>query len=298
MVCFRTHFLEVGILQHVREVMNLFAIRTRLQGKTLPWSIQQVRNYKKTIEKLHKEKPALLQGSNVLVRVDFNVPFKNKDGKNISDDTRIREALPTIKFLSNAGAKVLLASHCGRPKGQVNEKMRMAPMAQRLSELLDGKPVGTVKDCIGPEVEKAVQSMSGGDILMLENARFHSEEEKNESSFAKKLVADTNANVYVNDAFGTAHRAHATTAGVSPFVDHRVAGYLLGTWPAWPACWQRFPHYFHSFLTMLTLTLSPFSCFCCCFCLILPKPYQTRHTHIDSLPSMPTTSTIPLYYPH
>eukprot|EP00605_Chrysophyceae_sp_TOSAG23-4_P001067 GSChrysophyteH1.ASY1.ANO1.1172.1 assembled CDS len=182
-------FFRGGILQHVREVMNLFAIRTRLQGKTLPWSIQQVRNYKKTIEKLHKEKPALLQGSNVLVRVDFNVPFKNKDGKNISDDTRIREALPTIKFLSNAGAK-----------------MRMAPMAQRLSELLDGKPVGTVKDCIGPEVEKA---------------------EKNESSFAKKLVADTNANVYVNDAFGTAHRAHATTAGVSPFVDHRVAGYLL-----------------------------------------------------------------------
>lgn len=111
--------------------------------------------YKKTLEQLAKEKPTLLKNANVFVRVDFNVPLSKTDGATITDDTRIREALPTINFLTKAGAKVILASHCGRPKGAVNEKMRMAPMAKRLSELI-GKPVSSVGDCIGPDVEAAV----------------------------------------------------------------------------------------------------------------------------------------------
>jgi phosphoglycerate kinase len=181
------------------------------------------RGYKKTIDQLAKEHPDLLKSAQVLVRVDFNVPFSKVDGT-ITDDTRIREALPTIKFLSDAGAKVMLASHCGRPKGQVNEKMRMAPMAVRLGELL-GKEVATVGDCIGADVDEAVATMKAGDILMLENARFYKEEEKNVPEFAEKLAK--NATIFVNDAFGTAHRAHASTEGVTKYVDHKVAGFLL-----------------------------------------------------------------------
>lgn len=183
-----------------------------------------VRGYKKTIEQLAKEHPNLLKDAKVLVRVDFNVPFLNKDGKTITDDTRIREALPTINFLTKAGSKVMLVSHCGRPKGAVNEKMRMAPMAARLSELINA-PVKTTTDCIGPEVDAAVAAMKGGEVLMLENARFYKDEEKNVPEFAEKLAK--NAKIFVNDAFGTAHRAHASTEGVCKFVDHKVAGYLL-----------------------------------------------------------------------
>ena len=185
------------------------------------WSLQQLRCYKKTVEQLDA---AALKDAKVLVRVDFNVPFLNKDGKNITDDTRIREAMPTIKYLSDAGAKVMLASHCGRPKGEVNEKMRMTAMAERLSDLM-GRPVTAVKDCIGPEVDDAVNKMGGGDVIMLENARFYKQEEKNDPEFAEKLAK--NASIFVNDAFGTAHRAHASTEGVSKFVDHKVAGFLL-----------------------------------------------------------------------
>lgn len=181
------------------------------------------RGYKKTIDQLAKQHPDLLKSSQVLVRVDFNVPFSKTDGS-ITDDTRIREALPTIKFLSDAGAKVMLASHCGRPKGQVNDKMRMAPMAVRLGELL-GKEVSTVGDCIGAGVDTAVSKMGSGDVLMLENARFYKEEEKNVAEFAEKLAK--NATIFVNDAFGTAHRAHASTEGVTKYVDHKVAGFLL-----------------------------------------------------------------------
>lgn len=166
----------------------------------------------------------VLKDAKVLVRVDFNVPFLNKDGKTITDDTRIKEALPTINFLSENGAKVMLASHCGRPKGEVNEKMRMTAMATRLGELMN-KSIATVPDCIGPEVDAAVDKMSGGDVLMLENARFYKEEEKNVPEFAEKLAK--NASIFVNDAFGTAHRAHASTEGVTKFVNHKVAGYLL-----------------------------------------------------------------------
>ena len=159
-----------------------------------------------------------------MVRVDFNVPLSKTDGKTITDDTRIKEALPTINFLTKAGAKVMLASHCGRPKGAVNETMRMGPMAVRLGQLL-GKSVMTVGDCIGPEVDAAVSKMKGGDVLMLENARFYKEEEKNVPEFSQKLAK--HATVFVNDAFGTAHRAHASTEGVCKFVQHKVAGLLM-----------------------------------------------------------------------
>mmetsp|Transcript_36067 Transcript_36067/g.36752 ORF Transcript_36067/g.36752 Transcript_36067/m.36752 type:complete len:431 (-) Transcript_36067:100-1392(-) len=179
-------------------------------------------NYKKTIEQLAKN--ISLKDAKVLVRVDFNVPQSKTDGQ-ITDDTRIREALPTINFLTSNGAKVILASHCGRPKGQVNEKMRMGPMAERLSKLLGGKPVPAVKDCIGPEVDSAVAAMKSGDIIMLENARFYKEEEKNNADFAQKL--GKHADIYVNDAFGTAHRAHASTEGVAHQAKHKVAGFLL-----------------------------------------------------------------------
>jgi phosphoglycerate kinase len=187
-------------------------------------SLVQIRSYKKTVEQLHRENPSLLKNANVLVRVDFNVPFKKKEPTKISDDTRIKEAIPTIDFLTKAGAKVILASHCGRPDGKVNEAMRMLPMAVRLGELM-GKKVLTTSDCIGPEVDAAVAKMRGGDILLLENTRFYKEEEKNVPDFAKKLAK--NSKIFVNDAFGTAHRAHASTEGVCHFVDHKVAGYLL-----------------------------------------------------------------------
>lgn len=165
-----------------------------------------------------------MKDAKVLVRVDFNVPLSKADGKTITDDTRIKEALPTINFLTNAGAKVMLASHCGRPKGAVNDKMRMAPMAVRLGELI-GKPVHTVGDCVGPEVDAAVAKLKGGEVLMLENARFYKDEEKNVPEFAQKLAK--NATIYVNDAFGTAHRAHASTEGVCKYVQHKVAGFLM-----------------------------------------------------------------------
>ncbi len=179
---------------------------------------------KKTIEQLAKSTPGIFQNTNVLVRVDFNVPVSKKDPSKITDDTRIREALPTINFLVNHGAKVLLASHSGRPDGKVNENMRLAPVAKRLSELI-GKPVNAVKDCVGPLVDEAVNVMKAGDVIVLENTRFHPEEEKNEKKFAEQLAK--HATIYVNDAFGTAHRAHASTEGVAHFVRHKVAGFLM-----------------------------------------------------------------------
>ena len=166
------------------------------------------RGYKKTVEQLATQKPGVYKNAITFVRVDFNVPLSKKDNT-ITDDTRIKEAIPTIKFLSEQGAKVVLASHCGRPKGQINPKMALKPMAERLSFLMN-KPVTSVGACIGDEATAAINALNGGDILMLENTRFHSEEEKNEENFAKKLA--NNADIYVNDAFGTAHRAHASTA--------------------------------------------------------------------------------------
>jgi phosphoglycerate kinase len=162
-----------------------------------------------------------LTGKRVLVRADFNVPVD--DAGNITDDTRIRAALPTIKDLTGKGAKVILCSHFGRPKG-VDEKLRMTPVAKRLSELL-GQAVVKCDDCIGDTVASAVAAMANGQVALLENVRFYPEEEKNDPEFAKKLAA--NADVYVNDAFGTAHRAHASTEGVTKYLSPAVGGYLM-----------------------------------------------------------------------
>ncbi len=160
-------------------------------------------------------------GKRVFVRVDFNVPLD--ENQKITDDTRIRESLKTIQYLSDKGAKVVLCSHLGRPKG-VDEKLRLKPVAGRLAELLK-KPVLALKDSVGPEVEKAVAAMKNGDVTLLENVRFYPEEEKNNPDFAKKLAAL--ADIYVNDAFGTAHRAHASTEGITKFVAQSAAGFLL-----------------------------------------------------------------------
>ena len=162
-----------------------------------------------------------ISGKRALVRVDFNVPVD--DQGNITDDTRIRAALPTIQDLTQKGAKVILTSHFGRPKG-VDEKLRLTPVAKRLAELL-GQEVIKTDDCIGDDVAAKVAALDNGQVLLLENVRFYKEEEKNDREFAQKLAA--NADFYVNDAFGTAHRAHASTEGVTEFLSPSVAGYLV-----------------------------------------------------------------------
>ncbi|MGE5599349.1 MAG: phosphoglycerate kinase [Bacteroidota bacterium] len=163
-----------------------------------------------------------VRGKRVLVRVDFNVPVD--EGGRITDDTRIVAALPTIKYLCEQGAKVILASHFGRPKGGPNPKYSLAPVAKRLGELL-GRSAAMAEDCVGPAVQAAVDALAPGDVLLLENVRFHPEEEKNDREFAKKLASL--ADLYVNDAFGTAHRAHASTAGVAEFLRPAAAGFLM-----------------------------------------------------------------------
>ncbi len=160
-------------------------------------------------------------GKRVLVRVDFNVPLDAE--QHITDDTRIRAALPTIEYLLDHGAAVILMSHLGRPKGKAVETMRLTPAAQRLSELLH-KPVQMAPDCIGPEVEVLARNLQPGQVLLLENLRFHDEEEKNDPAFARQLASL--GDIYVNDAFGTAHRAHASTEGVTHYLPG-VAGFLM-----------------------------------------------------------------------
>ncbi|CAD6229498.1 unnamed protein product [Miscanthus lutarioriparius] len=162
-----------------------------------------------------------LEGKRVLVRADLNVPLD--DSQNITDDTRVRAAIPTIKHLINNGARVILASHLGRPKG-VTPKFSLAPLVPRLSELL-GIQVQKADDVVGPEVEKLVSALPNGNVVLLENVRFYNEEEKNDPEFAKKVASL--ADLYVNDAFGTAHRAHASTEGVTKFLKPSVAGFLL-----------------------------------------------------------------------
>jgi phosphoglycerate kinase len=169
---------------------------------------------KKTIRDIEVE------GKRVLVRVDFNVPLA--EGR-VTDDTRIRAALPTINYLLEHGAKVILMSHLGRPKGKVVDELRLDPVAERLAELL-GRPVRKLDDCVGPEVETTVMEMRPGDIILLENVRFHPEDESNDPAFARKLASL--ADIFVNDAFGAAHRAHASTVGVAEYLPS-VAGFLM-----------------------------------------------------------------------
>ncbi len=174
---------------------------------------------KKTLASLTADE---LQGKRALVRVDFNVPVD--DQQKITDDTRIRAALQTIQDLIDKGAKVILASHFGRPKGKVVDSMRLTPVAERLSELLGRKVIKT-STTVGPEVEAQVGVMQNGQVVLLENVRFQAEEEANDAAFAKQLAAL--ADVFINDAFGAAHRAHASTAGITDYVPMSVAGYLM-----------------------------------------------------------------------
>ena len=162
-----------------------------------------------------------IKGKKVFIRVDFNVPFD--DNLRITDDSRIRSTVPTINYAIDEGAKVILASHLGRPKGKPDPRYSLAPVAKRLQRLLD-KEVIFATDCIGPQVENLVSKMKDGDVLLLENLRYHAEEEKNDEDFAKNLAKI--ADFFVNDAFGTAHRAHASTVGIAKFLPS-AAGFLM-----------------------------------------------------------------------
>lgn len=163
-----------------------------------------------------------LAGKRVFVRVDYNVPFDEKG--NVSDDTRVAASLPTLRHLIDQGAKVILASHLGRPKGKVDLKYSLKPVVPVLEKLL-GKPVAFAEDCVGPKAEAAVAALKNGDVLLLENVRFHAEEEKNDPAFAAQLAKLADA--FVNDAFGSAHRAHASTAGIAKDLPISVAGFLI-----------------------------------------------------------------------
>jgi len=165
-----------------------------------------------------------LKSKRVLVRVDFNVPMSKEEKGKITDDKRIVESLPTIKKITSEGGKCILMSHLGRPKGEAKPEFSLKPVAQHLSKLL-GKPVAFADDCVGDKTSAAVNSLNDGDVLLLENLRFHKEEEKNNENFAKQLASF--GEVYVNDAFGSAHRAHASTEGVTKFISKCAAGYLM-----------------------------------------------------------------------
>jgi phosphoglycerate kinase len=166
-----------------------------------------------------------VHGKRILVRVDFNVPTEEVDGKQrITDDTRIVESLPTINLLRERGAKVILMAHFGRPKGKPNAKYSLAPVAVRLSELIN-QPVAFAPDCIGEAAASVVNAMNAGDVTLLENVRFYHEEEANDAAFAQKLAA--NGDIYVNDAFGAAHRAHASTAGIASHLPVAAMGLLM-----------------------------------------------------------------------
>ena len=173
---------------------------------------------KKTVADLRE-----VSGARVLVRVDFNVPLE--DGR-ITDDTRISASLPTLRRLIEGRARIVLASHLGRPKKGPDPAFSLRPAAERLAELL-GQPVAMAPECVGPDVERMAGALEPGGVLMLENVRFHKEEEANDDAFAARLVADTGATIFVNDAFGSAHRAHASTEGVSHHVKTSVAGLLM-----------------------------------------------------------------------
>ncbi|MCA9772936.1 MAG: phosphoglycerate kinase [Myxococcales bacterium] len=170
----------------------------------------------KTIDQLD------LKGRRVLIRVDFNVPLKA--GSVVTDATRLEASVPTVKTAADKGAKVILCSHLGRPKGGPSPELSLKPVAAAFAEIL-GRPVGFVPECVGPVAEQAVAAMKPGEVVLLENLRFHPEEEANDPDFARELAAL--CDVYVNDAFGTAHRAHASTEGVTRFVSETAAGFLI-----------------------------------------------------------------------
>ncbi len=163
-----------------------------------------------------------LKGKRVFIRVDFNVPLNEKN--EITDDTRIVLSLPTIRFVIDSGGKVILASHLGRPKGKKDPKYSLAPVAERLSQIL-GRKVTLASDCIGDDVQKQIEGMKEGEVILLENLRFHLEEEKNDGTFSKALASL--CEVYVNDAFGAAHRAHASTEGMTRYMKTVAAGFLM-----------------------------------------------------------------------
>src|ERR1700693_5535261 len=163
-----------------------------------------------------------MNGKRVFIRVDFNVPL---DGARVTDDTRIRETLPTIEFARKQGAKLVLASHFGRPKGKPNPKYSLRPAAAKLSALFSA-PVGFVADCVGPEAEAKSRALANGGVLLLENVRYHAEEEANDENFSRQLAALCDG-LFVCDAFGSAHRAHASVVGITRFVEQAAAGLLM-----------------------------------------------------------------------
>ncbi|CAH9105099.1 unnamed protein product [Cuscuta epithymum] len=216
-----TRRLRLGFAAATSDSLFSHCVSTKL--RSLKTSAKPARGViysmaKKSVGDLNADE---LKGKKVFVRVDLNVPLD--ENQNITDDTRVRAAVPTIKHLISNGAKVILSSHLGRPKG-VTPKYSLKPLVPRLSELL-GIEVKMANDCIGEEVEKLVSEIPEGGVLLLENVRFYKEEEKNDHEFAKKLAAL--ADLYVNDAFGTAHRAHASTEGVAKYLKPAVAGFLM-----------------------------------------------------------------------
>ena len=185
---------------------------------------------KETLSGLSTRGGFSLAAKTVLVRADLNVPLDTATAPpTITNDKRIRAVLPTLRHLIDAGARVVVCSHMGRPKGEVHSGLRLADVGvgARLSELLGGHPVQCADDCVGPAVAGAVDGLGAGEVLLLENVRFHAGEEKNDPAFVQALADAVRADVFVNDAFGTAHRAHGTTAGIAAHVDHAVAGFLL-----------------------------------------------------------------------
>src|SRR5271169_6108229 len=163
-----------------------------------------------------------MKGHRVFIRVDFNVPL---DAGKVGDDTRIRETLPTLKLAMDRGARLVLASHLGRPKGKVDPKYSLAPVAAKLSEML-GKPVAFAADCVGPDAEAKSKALRNGEVLLLENVRYHPQEEANDAEFSKQLALLCDQ-IFVCDAFGSAHRAHASVVGITKFVRQSAAGLLM-----------------------------------------------------------------------
>mgnify|MGYP003334841049 CR=1 FL=1 len=162
------------------------------------------------------------KGKKVFIRVDFNVPIEK--GK-VSEDYRIRRSIPTIEYVAKRGAAVILGSHLGRPRGRASQKLSLRPIADRLSDVLNVNEVKFAQDCVGPEVKYSVSRLEQGEVLLLENLRFHKDEEANDTEFSKELASL--ADIYVNDAFSTSHRNHASTYGMATYFDYRLAGLLV-----------------------------------------------------------------------